>query len=248
MAEDNFGRLRRGTFIKRSAEVGGRNDTQDTFSFNIEEDNNLSVTLTEMSKNANLELYRDFNGNRSIDSGDRLVGISTFGGDHDEAIDLSFRQRNVNPGSYVIRVKDADPGGKFRYNMKVSAYADPNPNQLLAGETEVTLGGSSQSFNGSIDISDNTDTYRLTVPSRRTYNFLTSGNNSPGGADINLRLVKDTDGDHVVDSGEEIARSAEIGDTESFSRVLDPGEHYVQVYGNFINTSGSGEGYTLSVL
>lgn len=243
MAEDNFGRLRRGTFIKRSAEVGGSNDTQDTFSFNIEEDNNLSVTLTEMSKDANVELFRDFNGNRKIDAGDVSIGFSSFQRDHDEQIDVSNRRLNVNQGSYIIRVTDSDPGGKFRYNMKVSAYADPQPNQLLSGETETTL-GRTQTFRRALSTSDNSHTYRFTVPSRRTHNFTITEDLSFG-ADVNMRLIKDRDGDHIVDSGDEIVRASANGSSPAgFSRVLDPGDYYVQVYGDFRGGS-TGNTYNL---
>ena len=202
MAEDNFGRLRTGTFIKRSAEIGGRRDTQDTFSFNIEEDNNLSVTLTQMSKNANLELFRDFNGNRKIDSGDVALEFSGFNGNHDETINVSNRRSIVNKGSYIIRVTDNDPGGKFRYNMTVSAYTDPQPSQLLSGETELTL-GRPRTLRRGLRTSDNAHTYRFTVPSHRTHNFLIT-EDDPNGAGVNMRLIKDRDGDHIVDPGDEI--------------------------------------------
>lgn len=237
MAEDNLGLISINGFNKRSATIGGKNDTQDTFSFRIDSfDSSINVSLTEMSKNANLELHRDSNENGKIDSNEPMIGLSTHSGGHDEVLNLSSRFNNVNPGSYIVRVKQAD-SGKFRYNLKVSASATFDSNRLLVGETETTL-DRTLSFNGSLSKSNTADTYRFQAPSRDTYSFFTDRN-------VDMRLIDDKNNNQIVDSGEVVANSLGSGDFERISLNLDSGEYYVQVYGD-AQLNGSNNPYTLT--
>ena len=60
-----------------------------------------------------------------------------------------------------------------------------------------------------------------------------------------MRLIQDRDGDHIVDSGEEITRtSASSSLPVGFSKFLEAGDYYLQVYGDF-RKGNTGNTYNL---
>ena len=243
MAEVDLGSVNNNATNRARGFVGSRGDDLDTFSFRTVpfgngDNSNINISLTGMTDNLNVRLYRDFNNNGIVDRGDRLLASSFRSGRNDESINLSALRSGVDAGSYVIEV---DPVGsaESRYDLKVSASAFPDPSLLLPTEREVGTLRGRRTFNDSVSSSDTVDTYHFNVTSRRRYNFSTTAS---GLAGVNIRLIDDRNNNLEVNFGEEIARSENFGGSESISRVLDRGDYYLQVY----NVNGSSN-YTLNM-
>jgi len=64
MAEFNFGTSIRDANSVGKRELVGNSDIKDTYSFRLENDNNINIALTNMSANGDVRLFRDFNGKR----------------------------------------------------------------------------------------------------------------------------------------------------------------------------------------
>lgn len=244
MAEVNLFSLINNLTDSRSGFVGG-DDTIDTYSFNVVSSNsNINISLTGMSADADLRLFRDFNGNGIVDSNDRQLGSSGRGSNLDESINLASTLRNVDVGSYVIEV-DPFQSASTAYDLKVSGSANGNPSLLLPAEREVGALTSRRTFSDSVTDSDTVDTYRFNVTSGRTVNFSTVGAGQVG---VDMRLIKDGNNNRDVNTGEELARSATSGSSESISQFLNPGTYYLQVYNSnssFVDFSTSD--YTLAM-
>jgi hypothetical protein len=236
MAEVDLGAILNGTVARRRDSVGFNNDNVDTFSFRtITNNSNINISLTGMTGDADVRLYRDFNGNGVRDTNDRLVGSSTRGGSNDESINLSPSTFNsVAAGSYILEVKPFF--SRTGYDLKVAAAANPDPSQLLPAEVQVGPLTSRRSFSGTLNQSNTVDTYRFNVTSNRTFNFLTTGNSLSG---VDIRLIRDNNGNREVDrfTTEEIARSANFTSNESISQFLTTGNYYLQVYSSGISNS-----------
>ncbi|MDJ0571794.1 MAG: pre-peptidase C-terminal domain-containing protein [Pleurocapsa sp. MO_192.B19] len=235
MAEVNLGSVLNNTTNRRSGFVGGSN-TIDTFSFRVVNSNsNVNLSLTGMTADADIRLFRDFNENGIVDSNDRRLATSVRGGRSDESITLSTLATNVDPGSYVVEV-DPFSTASTRYDLKVSASANRQPSLLLPAEREVGTLNSRRTFNDSVSTSDTVDTYRFNVTSRRTYSFST---NSSGPVSASMRLIQDSNNNREVNFGEEIARDEGRGGVSSIFEVLNPGTYYLQVYNDAFSTNYS---------
>jgi hypothetical protein len=242
MAEVDLGVILNGTTTSRRDSVGFNNDNVDTFSFRtITNNSNINISLTGMTGNADVRLYRDFNGDGEINGNDRLIGASAQGGSNDESINLAPSTFNsVGAGSYIVQVRPFF--SRTGYDLKVAATPSPDPSPLLPAEVQVGPLTSRRTFNGTLNGSNTVDTYRFSVTSNRTFNFLTTGNSLSG---VDIRLIRDNNGNREVDrfTTEEIARSANFTSNESISRFLTTGNYYLQVYSGGISNSN----YTLTM-
>src|SRR3712207_2843423 len=72
----------------------------DIYRFNLASDGNINLSLTGMSADADVVLYRDINNNGVIDEGvDTSIQSSTWGSNHDEAINVV-----AEAGNYLAKV------------------------------------------------------------------------------------------------------------------------------------------------
>jgi hypothetical protein len=237
-AEFNLGTLNSNGTPAFAHHFVGNSDSSDTFSFKLASSGNINLALTGMSADADVRLYRDFNGNGIVDSGDTQVGVSRRGSNSDESINIA----DQGAGAYVAEVYQYS--GDTNYDLRLSttpSHADP-PSNLLAAETEVGSLTSSQSFNDSLSNNDDSE-FGDNIGTANIYHFVvnTAGNfsfNLTGlTADADIRLIQDSNGNRVVDpntispSGEVLGVSRH-GDTldESITQFLNPGNYFVQVY------------------
>jgi hypothetical protein len=85
-----------------------------------------------------------------------------------------------------------------------------------------------------------TDVYRIHLDAARTVNISLTGLV----ADLDLRLIQDTNSNQIIDVTEQINQSQNSGwDAESISTTLEAGDYYLQVYSAF----GSSSAYTLNI-
>ncbi|HEY9845258.1 MAG TPA: pre-peptidase C-terminal domain-containing protein [Candidatus Caenarcaniphilales bacterium] len=231
MAEVNLSSVFNNTTNRRSDSVGGA-DPIDTYSFGLVNSNSdVNISLTGMTANADIRLFRDFNRDGIVNGNDRQLGSSVRGSNREESINLSTDVFGVDVGSYVVEV---DPVGSAstRYDLKVSASATGDPSLLLPAEREVGALTSRRTFSDSVSDFDTVDTYRFNVTSGRTFNFSSDTTRWP--LDAELRLVRDGNGNREVNTGEVLAESASVvGGNEAISQFLSPGTYYLQAHSPF---------------
>lgn len=175
MAEFNFGTLIRDANSVGKREFVGNSDIKDTYSFRLENDNNINIALTNMTANADVRLFRDFNGNGIRDTNDSEISTSSIRfGNQPESINVSSALTNVDAGSYLIEV-DRVGTVNTEYDLRVSTNAISKPSNLVTAETEVGTLTASRTFNEAIVNSDTSDTYHFAVNSSRNFRFELSG-------------------------------------------------------------------------
>ena len=174
MAEFNFGTSIRDANSVGKREFVGNSDIKDTYSFRLENDNNINIALTNMSANADVRLFRDFNGNGIRDTNDSQISASTrFRNQHD-SINVSSSLTNVDAGSYLIEV-DRVGTVNTQYDLRVSINVISKSSNLVTAQTEVGTLTASRTFNEAIVNSDTSDTYHFAVNSSRNFRFDLSG-------------------------------------------------------------------------
>ena len=192
MAEFDLGTLIRDANPVGKRELVGNTDIKDTYSFRLENDNNINIALTNMTANADVRLFRDFNGNGIRDTNDSQISASTrFGNQPDsDSINVSSALSKVDAGSYLIEV-DRVGTVNTQYDFRVSTNAISKPSNLVTAETEVGTLTASRTFNEAIVNSDTSDTYHFAVNSSRNFRFDLSGLSG----DMDIRLINDRNND-----------------------------------------------------
>ena len=97
--------------------VGAR-DTNDYFRFTLSANSRVSLSLTGLTKDANLQLIRDANNNRRVDGADVLATSAKRG-----VTSESISERTLAAGTYFARVYFV--GGDTYYTLAVTARTVP---------------------------------------------------------------------------------------------------------------------------
>jgi hypothetical protein len=197
-------------------------DTSDIYGFNLANPNHLSISLTNFVGDADVRIARDVNSNGLIETPEMISYSARRRAGLDESITLN----NLAAGSYLVQV--SQHAGVSNYTMRLSTGY---PTDLLP--MEYTLGNLSgtatfDQYIGSGTYYQNAaDNIQFTLTSPRTVNLTLAGITS----DIDLRLVRDINGNGIVDGSDEITRSSAGSDgAEWISRSLPAGTYVAQVY------------------
>ncbi|WAL58242.1 PPC domain-containing protein [Thermocoleostomius sinensis] len=214
----------------------GNVDPEDTFRFFLTGSNNyINAALTGMSQDADLYLYRDVNNNGIIDFRDQLVSQSSAGGNADDAINV----RVSLPGSYIAQVRRFG-SSNTNYRLSLSNF---NPSNLLPVEADAgVLRAAPYVRNDSVGTNDTADVTRFTMGSVGNYNA--SLTNITAGTDVDMRLIRDVDGDRVLTGRDVVIASSTRGsnlDEAINVRNLAAGTYFLQTY----LFSGNNANYTL---
>jgi hypothetical protein len=179
------------------------------FSFTINNDasvsnpTNFNVLLRGLRQDADLELYRDINGNGRIDTADVLVAQSSQKG---MTFDESIQTRLTLPGTYIARVKNAS-NASTPFSLILSNTGKAASNLLPLGIQRGTLTQNPGGRNYSVSPST-ANTYRFTMAEAGNFNALLFGR-SQDTTKITARLIRDANNNGVVDSGEVLATATE---------------------------------------
>ncbi|BAY48624.1 peptidase domain-containing protein [Scytonema sp. HK-05] len=209
------------TPITRSDSVNSANPT-DIYRIDLTSTSNINLALTNINGgDADLSLYRDTNGDGGLDLGvDQLVpgGSSARGGNFDDSINVADQPL----GTYFARV-NLFSGSNVSYRLSMST-ADPS--NLLPIEENLGDLSADISRTGEVGNNDTSDTYAFSIGYFEGVNINLSGLSS----DADIRLIADTNGNRIVDSGETLLSSTR-GSTNSESISLDDaGNYLLQVY------------------
>ena len=96
----------------------GKNDDRDYYRFTLPSARSLSLSLTGLTSNLNVEIVQDFNNNDSVDSGEILYGSYNSGTETDSIT------ATLQAGSYLVRLTPGSVGfdyGSSNYTLTLSA-------------------------------------------------------------------------------------------------------------------------------
>ncbi len=198
----------------------GTTDANDYYRFDLSQNSNFSLAMTELSADADVQL---------LNSSGQIIEGSYRENSLDESI-----TRTLNAGAYYVRVFPFSTSNTS-YALSVSASAASSPDG--AGNTRSTARNigtlsSSQTFQDFVGTNDTNDYYRFNLSESSTFNLALTGLS----ADADVRLLNS--------SGITIQSSLRSGsNSESITRALAAGTYYVQIY----PFSGASTNYQLRV-
>ena len=220
--------------------VSSANDVDDYFRFDFGTTSNLSVSLSNLTSDADVRLIRDANSNGQADAGDVIHGSSRSGTATD-----SFNLEGLGAGTYFVRVNKFGSGST---NYRLSMTGTPglgretgSNNTLGTANDLATLNGT-RTIGGYVSSANDVNDYfrfRLGTTSNLSVSL------SRISSDADLRLIRDANNNGVVDGDEVIESSIRSGTaTDSISlRGIPVGTYFIRV-----NKFGSGStNYNLSL-
>jgi hypothetical protein len=189
---------------------------------------NINIALTDISAadDADVVLFRDVNRNGVLDSTDRSTGrvqSSAAGSNNDDAINV----RSTAAGTYFAEVSrfsssSGDVSYDFRVSTSTSSASDLLPREIVVGDIN-----SDRSFSNRVDNRDTTDTYAFSLGTFEGVNIRLDGLT----ADADIRVIRDSDSDRVVDANEVVRSSSNGGALSDLISGLDAsGSYYLQVF------------------
>ncbi|MBD2254529.1 pre-peptidase C-terminal domain-containing protein [Nostoc parmelioides] len=109
-----------------------------------------------------------------------------------------------------------------------------NAGNTLTTARKLTVSSNIQTFAYRVDSTDPNDFYSFSLSARSSLNIAVDGLS----ANADLQLIRDTNSNGLVDSGEVLNSSNKTGSSsESIRRTLDAGNYFIRVYSNTGNTN-----------
>jgi Bacterial pre-peptidase C-terminal domain len=208
----------------------GNGDPTDFYGFQLGGTNNtVSITLKDLTADADIYVYRDANNNGIADAGER-IGYSYNAGTTPETLYL----QNLGPGAYLVEVNQYS--GNTNYTLGLTPLAGDNGTSL---STPVDLGTvtTSRSATGYLAANDSLDAYRFSLNAISNLTVNVSGLTSPA----NGLLIRDTNNDGVFDAGDTV-QQVFFGNGSVNLTGLAAGNYFMNMFRNGGDTS-----YTLSL-
>ncbi|MEH2170117.1 MAG: PPC domain-containing protein [Nostoc sp.] len=232
MALVNLGTLGSTPVVKNNSSLT-TSDTTDVFQFKITSGKNINLSLTDISAgdDADIRLFKDANLNGVLDDFDRKAGlVSNRGSNQDEAINFK-----TSSGTFFAEVSRFAPGssGDVSYNLALSATQPSGTLPISASSSnllpkEFVLGDLSGNVTrtGNVSNTNTTDVYNFSLGFRQSVNIQLDGLST----DADIRLIRDSNNNRIVDAGEVIRSSTNAGITsELISNITVAGNYFLQV-------------------
>ncbi|MDZ8068496.1 MAG: PPC domain-containing protein [Nostoc sp. DedQUE08] len=232
MALFNLGTLGSTPVVKNNFDLT-TSDPTDVFQFKITSGKNINLSLTDISAgdDADIRLFRDANNNGVLDDFDRKVGIvSNRGSNQDEAINFK-----TSSGTFFAEVSRFAPGssGNVSYDLALSATEPAGTFPISASSSnllpkEFVLGhlSGNTTRTGNVNNTNATDVYSFSLGFRESVDIRLEGLSS----DADIRVIRDSNNNRIVDAGEVIGSSTNAGITsELISNINTPGDYFLQV-------------------
>ncbi len=197
-------------------------NSQDFYRFSLGTTSNVSLALTGLTSNADVQVIRDSNNNGRVDVGEVIIS-STVGGTGSEFLNL----QGLGTGDYFVRVYESQPNASTTYNLTLQATPGlglpPSP-----GYTNYmgTLNGDRE-FSGSISNRRTDDWYMFDLGAASNLGLDLSGLTG----NLNVQIYQDFNGNNTADANELIATSAQLGAlSESINlQSVSAGRYFVRV-------------------
>ncbi|GAB4298216.1 MAG: hypothetical protein Fur0025_36590 [Oscillatoriaceae cyanobacterium] len=206
----------------RSGFVGNTN-IRNIYSFTLNTTSAVRLNLNNLSADADLTLVEDSNGNGVVDEYEPLAASVAEGAAPEEI------SRLLSPNTYYVLVEQFE--GDTNYNLSLSATPFTPPPDT-AGNTlntarDLGILSGSQTLNEFVGDVDTQDIYRFTLSNSSNLSI----NLQELSADADLQLIRDNNGNGVVDENDKIESSASPDNAaEAIStNALPPGTYFVAV-------------------
>lgn len=214
-----------GTFTNQ--EFVGTTDAADIYKFTLTDIANLQARVSGTSARTQLELIVDSNSNGLIDNGEILASdtgsFSSF---------LSNATQDLPPGAYFVRVAPSSTTTSTQYQIDLVASPfggniSPEPGNTLPVARDLgTFSGtfSAKEYVGTVDSSD---VYKFTLSDIANLQVNVKGLSATAG----VRLIRDINGNGLIDSGEIIGSDNSFSSTfqSSITRDVPAGTYFISV-------------------
>lgn len=220
LGEGNLGTLGSSPYTRRDSV--SLTDAVDTFKFATKDfGDNVNISLTNITPGADIgvRLVQDVNNNRYVDYPD-FNATASGSGDVDRVIN-----QRVPKGQYFVQVY-AQNNTVGDYKLQIS-NTGKDPSNLLPAETLVGEVNDPVTFYNVLEDVNTADTYKFSIETKRSLTLSLKDLY----ANADLRILQDKNSNGILDPGEELKRSASLGNaSETITRVLNPGDYIAQVY------------------
>lgn len=189
-------------------------DSLDRFAFTLSSTQNLNLSLSGLSADADLRLFhaRSFNGDLEPIE---LIAASTNSGSAAESID-----RILGPGVYLVDVVQGTSNASTNYTLGIT------PNNDASFFNVGTLSGA-RALSGFVGDTSPSDVYRFSLNSTSNVNLRLAGMSD----DADLFLGRDLNRNGRIDNGELIVFSENtLNRAEAIAQILDAGDYLVEVF------------------
>jgi hypothetical protein len=203
-------------------------DINDFYRFTVDTDSNLTLRLSDLSADADVEIIRDGNFNGLVDLGE-VITRSQQGGSSEEFIDL----RGL-AGSYYVRVLSYNGINNTNYTLSLAADGDtfgsaPEANDRLSQAYTIGTLNGNRNFSGFVSsTSDQNDFYHFNLGTTSNFKLVLSGLSQ----DADVEVIQDSNSNNIIDPTEVIKGSWLAGNNrESIDlQNLAAGDYIVRVY------------------
>jgi Bacterial pre-peptidase C-terminal domain len=197
------------------------------YRFTLNSISNLNLVMTGLTADADLRLLNS--------AGTVVASSLLYGYTQDETINLA----DLPSGEYYIRANRYSGNTGFTLNLSTNPISNLLPSEIELGN----VGSGVITQTGTINNSNTSDVYHFSSMAPSS-NFTLSL--SGLSADADVRVIRDANHNSMVDAGEVIVRSTQLGAASETINLqgLGTGDYFIQVYQGSI---GSTTGYTLSV-
>jgi hypothetical protein len=190
----------------------GSSDSNDYYTFNLTGTTNFNLSLTGLNADADVRL---------LNSAGTVIASSAWGGNHDESIN-----RTLDAGNYNVQVLQYR--GDTNYSLNLSTTSQYQASDLIPGETDIGNLSGTRNLSGSVDSTNTADVYHFNLGTASSFSLSLTGLS----ADADVRLIRDANGNGIVDAADEITRSALGGIANESINLssLAAGDYFAQVY------------------
>ncbi|NJM46257.1 MAG: hypothetical protein HC860_08805 [Alkalinema sp. RU_4_3] len=213
----------------------GDGDLEDYRRFRLSTPGSLTIELSLLDADANVQLIQDINGDGLVGSNEILQSSVKTGRNAETLTQI------LAAGTYFVRVFPATTGINTSYSLSLVVDQVGNSiNDALAINVDATSRSFSDFLNKGFGAKDPEDFYRFSFTARQDLNLALNSESQY----VTAQLIQDLNGNSLVDSNEILTevKTSNLGQTVSLKRTLDPGTYWLR----FIPYVGS-TNYTMTV-
>ncbi len=207
----------------------GTDDRNDYYRFTLPNHSNFGITLGALTDSAIVQLYKDYNLNGEVDSGDGEILAGDYG--------YSGRNANISralgAGTYFMRVYPENSGDSTTYDLRLSVSPQPgnlptDPGNRLATALDLGILGNN-TFKDFAGTTDRNDYYRFTLNNNSdltlTLAALTDG--------AQLQVIQDKNNNGQIDNADGEILEGDYGYSgrnANISTALAAGTYFMRVF------------------
>jgi hypothetical protein len=235
--EENLGTLTNTPITRNGFGAIGDSETSRMYRFDVTDDTSgLNIALTGLTQDLDVRLLHDVSGDGIVGTEDEMVR-SIFGSTTPDSINLV----SLAKGTYYVQIYQIGHNTS-NYTLQLSTGV---PSTLIAPEENLgTLTPTPITRHGALSRNDMSDFYQFNLTGNSDVNLALF--TEAFGANFDVRLIQDIDGNGIAGDGDIIVSSTNAGNTADAINVrsLLAGNYFVQVFAKQVGSSSS---YTLNL-